>query len=136
MHCIIFKCIYTICCQSTHWKTGIMNTYQEYNLQTSFESNAIPSHSLDLGQCDSWTSYRMKLRLPVSFKLEVVLIYAKLANCLCCIVFPNDNPKGLHKKCYFEKKASNSDTGNRHLWNCTPGSPGVTFYVRNCNFQG
>lgn len=41
---------------------------------------------------------RMRLRLPVSFEVNVVLIYAKLANFLCCLIFPDENSKKWHNK--------------------------------------
>lgn len=41
---------------------------------------------------------RMRLRLPVPFKEKAELIYAKLAEFPCCILFPNKNSKKWHNK--------------------------------------
>jgi len=38
------------------------------------------------------------LSLPASFEVKAVLIYAKLANFLCCILFPDETSKKWHNK--------------------------------------
>lgn len=58
---------------------------------------------------------RRKLRLPVSFEVKAVLIYAKLANFIAGLYFLMRTQKPGTTKCYFENKASKSDTRNRHL---------------------